>query len=118
MAGIWDMCVFFNVCIQNVGLYEITRLIAILVDALSDEKPQNCLLSVSMGYQNTWASACLCALKTTKQEVKPKIQLMAVLGSIYLKFETWSSGMCNRHYGPYMEIIFIYFGMTLTVLGM
>lgn len=38
MAGIWDMCVFFNVCIQNVGLYEITRLIAILVDALSDKK--------------------------------------------------------------------------------
>lgn len=51
-----------------------------------------------------------------KTRSKPKIKLMAVLWSFYLKkFETWTSDMCNKVYGPYMEIAFIYIGMVLTL---
>lgn len=100
-------------------LYEITRLIAILGDALSGKRNlpianrQVCLHGLS-----EHLSKCLfLCTEDSKTRSKPKIKFMAVLWSFYLKkFEMWTSGMCNRHYGPYMEIIFIYIGTILTLL--
>lgn len=109
----------FDVCIYDLVLYEITRWIAILVDALLGKRNlpianrQVCLHNLS---EHIGKCLFLCT-EENKTRSKPIIILMAVLWSFDMKkFETWTSGMCYRHYGQYMEIIFIYIDMILTLL--